>query len=99
MAGPCCLVIFGASGDLAKRKLLPSLYRLFHQWVASGPVLSSWNGQGSHRARSATQVMLDAVREALPGSIDADRWNDFSARLYYSTLNYRDAATYARRPA
>ncbi len=27
---PCCLVIFGASGDLTKRKLIPSLYRLYH---------------------------------------------------------------------
>ncbi|MGH9696258.1 MAG: hypothetical protein ACRD5Z_19065, partial [Bryobacteraceae bacterium] len=28
---PCAIVIFGASGDLSKRKLLPSLYRLFHE--------------------------------------------------------------------
>ena len=27
-AGPCIVVIFGASGDLTKRKLLPSLYNL-----------------------------------------------------------------------
>src|SRR5690242_3275809 len=28
---PCAMVIFGASGDLSKRKLLPSLYRLFYE--------------------------------------------------------------------
>jgi len=28
---PCAIVIFGASGDLSKRKLLPSLYRLFYE--------------------------------------------------------------------
>ena len=27
-AGPCTMVIFGASGDLTKRKLLPALYNL-----------------------------------------------------------------------
>ena len=27
---PCTIVIFGASGDLAKRKLLPALYNLEH---------------------------------------------------------------------
>jgi glucose-6-phosphate 1-dehydrogenase len=27
-ASPCALVIFGASGDLAKRKLIPALYEL-----------------------------------------------------------------------
>ncbi|MBD0326109.1 MAG: glucose-6-phosphate dehydrogenase, partial [Pyrinomonadaceae bacterium] len=30
-AGPCAVVIFGASGDLTKRKLLPALYRLVQQ--------------------------------------------------------------------
>ena len=30
-APPCALVIFGASGDLAKRKLIPALYELMHE--------------------------------------------------------------------
>ena len=29
--GPCSLVIFGASGDLAKRKLIPALYNLYRR--------------------------------------------------------------------
>ena len=30
-AEPCAVVIFGASGDLAKRKLIPALYRLVQE--------------------------------------------------------------------
>ena len=31
VSGPCAVVIFGASGDLTKRKLLPAFYRLFER--------------------------------------------------------------------
>src|SRR5215470_7791572 len=34
-AGPCALVIFGITGDLSKRLLLPSLYNLARQGVLS----------------------------------------------------------------
>ncbi|MFX7125226.1 hypothetical protein ABTI37_20250, partial [Acinetobacter baumannii] len=34
-AGPCAIVIFGASGDLTRRKLIPALYRLAHQRLLS----------------------------------------------------------------
>ncbi|MFN2374945.1 MAG: hypothetical protein ABR538_00285, partial [Candidatus Binatia bacterium] len=30
-AGPCTLVLFGASGDLTKRKLIPALYNLVRE--------------------------------------------------------------------
>src|SRR5688572_20384746 len=31
MAPPCAIVIFGASGDLANRKLIPAIYELAHE--------------------------------------------------------------------
>ena len=31
MAPPCAIVIFGASGDLANRKLIPAIYELVHE--------------------------------------------------------------------
>ena len=34
-APPCALVIFGASGDLAKRKLIPAIYELARQKLLS----------------------------------------------------------------
>ena len=35
VASPCAVVIFGASGDLAKRKLIPALYELARQKMLS----------------------------------------------------------------
>ena len=37
-ASPCALVIFGASGDLAKRKLIPAIYELAREKLLLGEV-------------------------------------------------------------
>ncbi len=37
-ASPCALVIFGASGDLAKRKLIPAIYEIGPREIIAGQV-------------------------------------------------------------
>ncbi len=39
------IMIFGATGDLAKRKLFPSLYRLFENGRLSREICRYWSGQ------------------------------------------------------
>ncbi len=91
---PCCLVIFGVSGDLARRKLLPSLYRLY----ASGMLPERFFILGTSRTDIGTErlreIMLDAVKEAMPGTFDQKAWNAFSAMLYHSAFDYSDIAAY-----
>ena len=81
---PCAIVIFGASGDLSKRKLLPSLYRLFFERRIS----SSFAVIGSSR----TPMSDDAFREKMKESVskfledapfDEDVWRSFAQSLFY----------------
>ncbi len=81
---PCAIVIFGASGDLSKRKLLPSLYRLFFERRIS----SSFAVIGSSR----TPMSDDAFREKMKESVskfledapfDEDVWQSFAQCLFY----------------
>jgi len=94
---PCCLVIFGASGDLAKRKLLPSLYRLY----ASGMLPERFFILGTSRSDSGTErfreTMLVAVKAAMPGTFDQKAWEAFSAMLYHSALDYSDPDAYGSK--
>ncbi len=94
---PCCLIIFGASGDLAKRKLVPSLYRLY----ASGMLPERFFILGTGRQDIGTEVfreaMLSAVKEAMPETFDQRSWGRFSAMLHYTTLDYGDPAAYGAR--
>ena len=45
-APPCALVIFGASGDLAKRKLIPAIYEMVRREAAARSSSSSWGIRG-----------------------------------------------------
>ncbi len=85
---PCAMVIFGASGDLTKRKLLPALFFLFRNKLLSRNffmlgVARTGLDDGSFRAE-----MERAVKKA--GNFDESAWAEFAGRLYYRRADYRD---------
>src|SRR5436189_996151 len=58
---PTTLVIFGASGDLAKRKLLPAIYNLAHE----GALPERFNLIGSARSEWSDDEFRDIARKAI----------------------------------
>jgi glucose-6-phosphate 1-dehydrogenase len=92
---PAALIIFGASGDLTKRKLFPSLYRLFKKRMLAGKFFIL----GTSRVKMTTDqfraTMLEAIKTALPRDFDQLTWDKFAPLIYYSTFDYGDAASYA----
>src|SRR5207248_5838432 len=58
---PTTLVIFGATGDLAKRKLLPALYNLAHE----GSLPERFNLIGVSRSGKSDEVFRSEMREAV----------------------------------
>ncbi len=80
---PCLLVIFGASGDLTKRKLVPALLglyreRLLPEGFAVLGVSRTPLSDDAFRARLA-----DALRADDPGAFDAEAWDGFARGLFY----------------
>ncbi|MCW5981323.1 MAG: glucose-6-phosphate dehydrogenase [Bryobacteraceae bacterium] len=81
---PCIVAIFGANGDLARRKLLPALYRLaFERRLPPGFAVI-----GNSRSRMSDDdfrsTMRDAVKEFLEDSpFDESRWDDFAQGIFY----------------
>jgi glucose-6-phosphate 1-dehydrogenase len=79
---PTTIVIFGASGDLTRRKLVPALY---HQSVKGR--LPQVNIVGSSRSPLSNDAFRQRMREGiveLAGlEIDEDHWRQFSDRLWY----------------
>jgi glucose-6-phosphate 1-dehydrogenase len=61
-ADPCCLVIFGASGDLTHRLLLPALYNL----AASGLLPEAFALIGVARSESSSEAFRDDLAKSLP---------------------------------
>ncbi len=88
---PCTLVIFGASGDLTGRKLVPALYDLFRNNSLPQPgavVGCGRTGFGHHSFR-------DELRRASHlGADELQRWPEFAANLFYQPLVYDEPASY-----
>jgi glucose-6-phosphate 1-dehydrogenase len=96
-AEACTLVIFGATGDLTRRKLLPALYDL--QCV--GGMSNRCEIIGTGRTPLTDEQFRDRVRESLAESDDATdtadpRWRGFEQRLHYVVGDPNDAGFYGR---
>jgi glucose-6-phosphate 1-dehydrogenase len=77
------LVLFGGTGDLAMRKLLPALYRRFvaGQFPPGARIVGVARGERS-REDYHDQVQ-QSCRAHAANAFDATQWNAFAARLHY----------------
>src|SRR5260370_30664674 len=84
IAEPSIIVIFGASGDLTKRKLIPSLYNLANYGLLSPNTAIV----GVARRESSPELfrgqLTDAINQFGPQKIDPARWARFRERIYFS---------------
>jgi glucose-6-phosphate 1-dehydrogenase len=96
---PAALIIFGASGDLARRKLLPSLYRLYKSGMLSGRFFILGNSREKMTTEQFRAAMLDAVKTALPRDFDASVWEEFAPHVYYTTFDYGSREAYTKQLA
>ncbi len=97
---PCAMVIFGASGDLTRRKLLPALYNLArHRLLPLG-----FSVVGLARSEMNDQEFRRKMREAVEsfasaGPLDDSIWENFAPGLHYVAANFRDRAGYEKLAA
>ena len=89
-----CIVIFGASGDLTHRKLIPALYNLYK----IGRLSENFSVLGVARSELNDETFREKMREALihneettPDTLDA-----FCSHLYYQSVNTSDAQDYGK---
>jgi glucose-6-phosphate 1-dehydrogenase len=96
-ADPCTVILFGASGDLAKRKVIPAMYDLA-QYNSLGACYAII---GFARTPMTDETFRNVVGEAAKtisevGPIDPEKWNAFASNLYYTEGDYSDPDSYAR---
>ncbi|MBV8563480.1 MAG: glucose-6-phosphate dehydrogenase [Actinobacteria bacterium] len=87
---PCTLVIFGASGDLAHKKLMPALYalayrRLLPQRIAIVGVARTDGDDESYR-----QDMEQTIRKYARDPFDDKIWADLGPSLHYVSTDFAD---------
>jgi len=90
----CTIVIFGASGDLTKRKLLPALYnlkalKLLPANFAVIGVASTDGNDEMYRDRITENIKQFATRP-----VDEKEWDDFARRSYYIQGDFNAIETF-----
>ena len=88
---PQCIVIFGASGDLTHRKLIPALFELYRQ----RRLPSEFAVVGCARRPWSDEEFRRRMAEALADEIGEHRsaWEQFAAGLFYEPADLSDPAT------
>jgi len=94
---PCSIVIFGASGDLTSRKLVPALYQLFKE----KQMPEDFCILGFARRQKTTEEWRSELRDALnqlsrTKPVDDKVWEPFAQHLLYCTGDITDAGAYEK---
>jgi len=94
---PCSIVIFGASGDLTSRKLIPAFYHLCKEKLMP----PDFRIVGFARREKTDAAWRGELRQALgqfsrTKPVDDKLWEEFSHHIFYCVGDLTDAAAYGR---
>src|SRR5450756_924078 len=97
---PCAVVIFGASGDLTNRKLIPALYNL----ALAGLLPAEFAVIGVARHPMSDEQLREKLRAGAEkysrtAPLQPLIWDNFASDLSYVSGDYGDPATYSRLSA
>ncbi len=93
---PCALVIFGASGDLTARKLVPALYNLAVDRMLPEDFAVIGLATRELSTEAFRQLMTQALQEHLGDSRNAGLIEWLAGRLHFVSGDFRDDDLYAR---
>ena len=94
---PSTLVLFGATGDLAHRKVVPALYQLWrtnllpHEFVLLAAGRREYDDDA---LRAEFRTSVEKYSRVLP--LDEAAWRSFASRIHYFRLDFSDASGYDR---
>ncbi len=87
---PCVLVIFGASGDLTKRKLFPALYALAVRRMLPDRFAVLGSSRTELTDDEFRAQMREAVREHARDELEQDAWDELAACTHYVQTEFGD---------
>lgn len=92
---PAAIVIFGGTGDLTKRKLVPALYNLFLSKHLPEKFTILLLGRNEDKNEQFKKDLFDGIAAfSRTGKPDDNNWKTFSDNIFYQQGNFLDAGIY-----
>ncbi|HRE12507.1 MAG TPA: glucose-6-phosphate dehydrogenase, partial [Ignavibacteria bacterium] len=91
----CVIVIFGASGDLTKRKLIPAIYDLYKQNTLPERFAVLGTASSQFDTKEFRQLMGEAIVESDKDS-PANKVAEFTGKLHYFPMDFKNAEGYEK---
>ncbi|MFK8185402.1 MAG: glucose-6-phosphate dehydrogenase [Phormidesmis sp.] len=92
--GPCVVVIFGATGDLTKRKLIPAFYNLAQQNLLPEQFSIVGVGRRELSLEDFRGGLFGALEEFVTGDVDQAILDWLTPRIHYLSGDFKNADTY-----
>jgi glucose-6-phosphate 1-dehydrogenase len=89
------IVIFGALGDLSRRKLLPALYQLDQAGLLNNESRILGVARQDHSVEEFTAFVVENLTEFVKEGLDKEVMTRFITRLVYQQLDFKDTASYS----
>jgi glucose-6-phosphate 1-dehydrogenase len=93
-ADPCVMVIFGASGDLTKRKLIPALLNLATAKLLPEQFAIIGFASNEFTTETFRNQLTEDIKQFASCPITPEMWNWFLNRIYYVRGDFQDPAAY-----
>ncbi|MEP7273674.1 MAG: glucose-6-phosphate dehydrogenase [Acidobacteriota bacterium] len=93
-ASPCVMVIFGATGDLTRRKLIPALYNLASRKLLSSGFSIVGCAFNSLTTEQFREQLTAGMKEFATEPVDPEIWNWFLQRIYFVSGDFQNPNTY-----
>jgi glucose-6-phosphate 1-dehydrogenase len=91
---PCVMVIFGAAGDLTKRKLIPALCNLARSGLLSKQFAIIGFAYNDLNTESFRKQLTEDIKEFATCPLEKELWDWFLQRIYYVRGDFKDPAAY-----
>ena len=94
---PCSIIIFGASGDLTARKLIPACYHLFLEKQMPSPVrIIGFARREKPDAEWRKELRNDLDQFSRTKPVDDKVWEEFSKNVFYCQGDFNDLAAFKK---
>src|SRR3984893_905125 len=93
---PCIMVIFGAAGDLTRRKLIPALYNLSKAQLLSREFAILGIAHTPMSTEEFRNKLSEDIRRYAGSEVDPKIWEWFTQRIYYIASEFDDKSLYPK---